>query len=214
MNFKNLSFGALTGMFLGGIAVLMIGTFVVMKIMYSGNQAAAPKASIVTPKKSSLADELQRDPLGEQLQLQQKATEAAEAVADAKVQAILEATQEQNHAVIEQLQSVAVGVEAINHRVTELENARAITIGAAGVKIIKPEKKDAHQKSDPTNIYSPLPKSPDNKIVALVGSTAWIADRAGNLTTYSVGDTLLTRSGKVVIKSIDHKSNTVLVDTH
>lgn len=199
---KNMSFGKLMAIFGGSLVVIIILAVVIIKA------TSGPKlgSTVVTQRHQTQFQPQQPDILAEQLRREQEASAAAREMSAQQAQAMQQALQQQNQAVMQRLDGIAIGLNALDQRVAAIENSRRPT----GVQVIKPERKP---RTSPVKQLekgaTPLPANSGYKVQATVGKRAWIA--AGeHEDSVSVGETLPPVKKPLVVRAVDNESGTVI----
>ena len=199
---KNMSFGKLMAIFGGSLVVVIILAVVIIKA------TSGPKlgSTVVTQRHQTQFQPQQPDILAEQLRREQEASAAAREMSAQQAQAMQQALQQQNQAVMQRLDGIAIGLNALDQRVAAIENSRRPT----GVQVIKPERKP---RTSPVKQLekgaTPLPANSGYKVQATVGKRAWIA--AGeHEDSVSVGETLPPVKKPLVVRAVDNESGIVI----
>ncbi|AYK20464.1 hypothetical protein C0073_022205 (plasmid) [Aeromonas veronii] len=130
---KNMSFGKLMAIFGGSLVVVIILAVVIIK----ATSGPKPGSTVVTQRHQTQFQPQQPDILAEQLRREQEASAAAREMSAQQSQAMQQALQQQNQAVMQRLDGIAIGLNALDQRVAAIENSRRPT----GVQVIKPERK-------------------------------------------------------------------------
>lgn len=199
---KNMSLGKLMAIFGGSLVVIIILAVVIIK----ATSGPKPGSTVVTQRYQTQFQPQQPDILAEQLRREQEASAAAREMAAQQAQAMQQALQQQNQAVMQRLDGIATGLNALDQRVTAIENSRRPT----GVQVIKPERKP---RTSPVKQLekgaTPLPANSGYKVQATVGKRAWIA--AGeHEDSVSVGETLPPVKKPLVVRAVDNESGIVI----
>lgn len=199
---KNMSFGKLMAIFGGSLVVVIILAVVIIK----ATSGPKPGSTVVTQRHQTQFQSQQPDILAEQLRREQEASAAAREMSAQQAQAMQQALQQQNQAVMQRLDGIAIGLNALDQRVAAIENSRRPT----GVEVIKPERKP---RTSPVKQLekgaTPLPANSGYKVQATVGKRAWIA--AGeHEDSVSVGETLPPVKKPLVVRAVDNESGIVI----
>jgi len=199
---KNMSFGKLMAIFGGSLVVVIILAVVIIK----ATSGPKPGSTVVTQRHQTQFQPQQPDILAEQLRREQVASAAAREMSAQQSQAMQQALQQQNQAVMQRLDGIAIGLNALDQRVAAIENSRRPT----GVQVIKPERKP---RTSPVKQLekgaTPLPANSGYKVQATVGKRAWIA--AGEPEdSVSVGETLPPVKKPLVVRAVDNESGIVI----
>lgn len=199
---KNMSFGKLMAVFGGSLVVVIILAVVIIK----ATSGPKPGSTVVTQRHQTQFQPQQPDILAEQLRREQEASAAAREMSAQQAQAVQQALQQQNQAVMQRLDGIAIGMNALDQRVAAIENGRRPT----GVEVIKPERKP---RTSPVKQLekgaTPLPANSGYKVQATVGKRAWIA--AGeHEDSVSVGETLPPVKKPLVVRAVDNESGIVI----
>jgi hypothetical protein len=199
---KNMSFGKLMAIFGGSLVVVIILAVVIIK----ATSGPKPGSTVVTQRHQTQFQPQQPDILAEQLRREQEASAAAREMSAQQAQAMQQALQQQNQAVMQRLDGIAIGLNALDQRVAAIENSRRPT----GVQVIKPERKP---RTSPVKQLekgaTPLPANSGYKVQATVGKRAWIA--AGeHEDSVSVGETLPPVKKPLVVRAVDNESGIVI----
>lgn len=199
---KNMSFGKLMAIFGGSLVVVIILAVVIIK----ATSGPKPGSTVVTQRHQTQFQTQQPDILAEQLRREQEASAAAREMSAQQAQAMQQALQQQNQAVMYRLDGIAIGLNALDQRITAIENSRRPT----GVQVIKPERKP---RTSPVKQLekgaTPLPANSGYKVQATVGKRAWIA--AGeHEDSVSVGETLPPVKKPLVVRAVDNESGIVI----
>lgn len=199
---KNMSFGKLMAIFGGSLVVVIILAVVIIK----ATSGPKPGSTVVTQRHQTQFQPQQPDILAEQLRREQEASAAAREMSAQQAQAVQQALQQQNQAVMQRLDGIAIGMNALDQRVAAIENGRRPT----GVEVIKPERKP---RTSPVKQLekgaTPLPANSGYKVQATVGKRAWIA--AGeHEDSVSVGETLPPVKKPLVVRAVDNESGIVI----
>lgn len=199
---KNMSFGKLMAIFGGSLVVVIILAVVIIK----ATSGPKPGSTVVTQRHQTQFQPQQPDILAEQLRREQEASAAAREMSAQQAQAMQQALQQQNQAVMQRLDGIAIGLNALDQRVAAIENGRRPT----GVEVIKPERKP---RTSPVKQLekgaTPLPANSGYKVQATVGKRAWIA--AGeHEDSVSVGETLPPVKKPLVVRAVDNESGIVI----
>lgn len=199
---KNMSFGKLMAIFGGSLVVVIILAVVIIK----ATSGPKPGSTVVTQRHQTQFQPQQPDILAEQLRREQEASAAAREMSAQQAQAMQQALQQQNQAVMQRLDGIAIGLNALDQRVAAIENSRRPT----GVEVIKPERKP---RTSPVKQLekgaTPLPANSGYKVQATVGKRAWIA--AGeHEDSVSVGETLPPVKKPLVVRAVDNESGIVI----
>ena len=199
---KNMSFGKLMAIFGGSLVVVIILAVVIIK----ATSGPKPGSTVVTQRHQTQFQSQQPDILAEQLRREQEASAAAREMSAQQAQAMQQALQQQNQAVMQRLDGIAIGLNALDQRVAAIENSRRPT----GVEVIKPEPKP---RTPPVKQLekgaTPLPANSGYKVQATVGKRAWIA--AGeHEDSVSVGETLPPVKKPLVVRAVDNESGIVI----
>lgn len=203
---KNMSFGKLMAIFGGSLVVVIILAVVIIK----ATSGPKPGSTVVTQRHQTQFQTQQPDILAEQLRREQEASAAASAAAREmsaqQAQAMQQALQQQNQAVMYRLDGIAIGLNALDQRITAIENSRRPT----GVQVIKPERKPpTFPVKQLEKGATPLPANSGYKVQATVGKRAWIA--AGeHEDSVSVGETLPPVKKPLVVRAVDNESGIVI----
>ena len=199
---KNMSFGKLMAIFGGSLVVVIILAVVIIK----ATSGPKPGSKVVTKRNQTEFQPQQPVILADQLRREQEASAAAREMSAQQAQAMQQALQQQNQAVMQRLDGIAIGLNALDQRVAAIENSRRPT----GVQVIKPERKP---RTSPVKQLekgaTPLPANSGYKVQATVGKRAWIA--AGeHEDSVSVGETLPPVKKPLVVRAVDNESGIVI----
>lgn len=199
---KNMSFDKLMAIFGGSLVVVIILAVVIIK----ATSGPKPGSTVVTQRHQTQFQPQQPDILAEQLRREQEASAAAREMSAQQAQAMQQALQQQNQAVMQRLDGIAIGLNALDQRVAAIENSRRPT----SVQVIKPERKP---RTSPVKQLekgaTPLPANSGYKVQATVGKRAWIA--AGeHEDSVSVGETLPPVKKPQVVRAVDNESGIVI----
>jgi hypothetical protein len=202
---KNMSFGKLMAIFGGSLVVVII----IAVIIVNATSGPKPGSKVVTQRHQTQFQPQQPDILAEQLRREQEASAAAREMFTQQTQAMQQALQQQNQAVMQRLDGITIGLNALDQRVTAIENSRRPT----GVQIIKPERKP---RTSPVKQLekgaTPLPANSGYEVQAIVGKRAWIvADEHED--SVSVGDTLPPVKKPLVVRAVDNESGIIIMST-
>ncbi len=199
---KNMSFGKLMAIFGGSLVVVIILAVVIIK----ATSGPKPGSTVVTQRHQTEFQPQQPVILADQLRREQEASAAAREMSAQQAQAMQQALQQQNQAVMQRLDGIAIGLNALDQRVAAIENSRRPT----GVQVIKPERKP---RTSPVKQLekgaTPLPANSGYKVLATVGKRAWIA--AGeHEDSVSGGETLPPVKKPLVVRAVDNESGIVI----
>lgn len=199
---KNMSFGKLMAIFGGSLVVVIILAVVIIK----ATSGPKPGSKVVAQRHQTEFQPQQPVILADQLRREQEASAAAREMSAQQAQAMQQALQQQNQAVMQRLDGIAIGLNALDQRVAAIENSRRPT----GVQVIKPERKP---RTSPVKQLdkgaTPLPANSGYKVQATVGKRAWIA--AGeHEDSVSVGETLPPVKKPLVVRAVDNESGIVI----
>lgn len=199
---KNMSFEKLIAIFGGSLVVIIILAVVIIK----ATSGPKPGSTVVTQRHQTQFQPQQPDILAEQLRREQEASAAAREMSAQQAQAMQQALQQQNQAVMQRLDGIVIGLNALDQRVAAIENSRRPT----SVQVIKPERKP---RTSPVKQLeegaTPLPANSGYKAQATVGKRAWIA--AGeHEDSVSVGETLPPVKKPLVVRAVDNESGIVI----
>lgn len=199
---KDMPFGKLMAIFGGSFVVIIILTVAIIKAT-SGQK---PNSTVVTQRYQTQYQPQQPDILAEQLRHEQESSAAAREMFAQQVQAMQQAMQQQNQAVMQRLDGFAVGLNALDKRVAAIENSRRHT----SVQVIKPEREPrTSQVKQLENGAAPLQANSGYKVQATVGKRAWIA--AGeHEDSVSVGEILPPVKVPLVVRAVDDESGIVI----